>query len=323
MILFLFSLPLYSQDEALKYLEEISEEYEQVVRAQWQYAQAVVEGGAFDREKEKLISSITSAIGRITNIPPYRRDRALRDSVLAFLELNRKMIREDYTQLADLEIMENKTYEELDEYLFAQENAYDRLGKLSESLRKEEEKFARKHGIRLVKRDDKFARKLLLMNEMFSYYNRVYLQFYKSYSQELVVFRTIQEQDPEKIQEELTQLSANAKAGIRQLKQTGGYKGDRSMYEAAQESLQFYQQEAEESLQPVLRYYQKLRMLEILREKRKQGEANSEEYNQLVREINESANTLNQINENLNTRRSELLARWNSVSESFLVRQLP
>ncbi len=311
-----------AQNEALEYLEQISREYEQVVKAQWNYAQSAVEGLDYSREKQKLITAMDRAIQRIKAIPPFSRDHSLRDSVLAYLNLNRKMIREDYTQLVDLQNLENKSYEELDDFLYAQENAYERLGELSVNLRKEEEKFAKKHGIRLVKRDDKFARRLLEMNQLFSYYNKVYSQFYKAYSQELVVFKAVEEQEPEGIRRELERLREVSENGLEEIRKIGGYKGNRGLYEASLNSLNFYKREVDE-LQPVLDYYQQLEKMEKMRKERREGKGDTEEYNQVVREINNTGENLNNINEALNRERVILLDEWNTISGSFLSEQLP
>ena len=323
LLLCLLSDPARSQQEALDYLKEISGEYEQVVRSQWQYARSVVEGNDYQREKDRLLKSINEAEDRIRAIRPYRDERAIKDSLLLFLSLNREMIREDYTRLADLQSLEDQSFEELDEFLFEQENAYKRLGSLATSLRAEEDRFAKKYGIKLINRDDRFARRLLELNDLFSYYNTIYLSFYKAYSQELVVFRTIEERDPERIRPELKLLGDYAGQGLRSVRKEGGYKGNRKLYEAALESLEFYKREAEQDLTIVAEYYEQLKKLETLKEARKEGARNAEEYNRTVREINAAAGNLNAVNEKLNKERAQVLYQWNEVSSEFLAIQLP
>ncbi len=312
-----------AQEEALTYLKELSDEYEQVVRSQWQYARAVVEGGDYSREKARLLDNIQEAEERIMDIRPYRGERALKDSVLMFLALNRQMVSEDYTRLADLQNLGERTFEELDEFLYAQEKAYRRLGRLAATLRKEEERFASKYGIRLVSRDDRFARRLIEMNELFSYYNSIYLAFYKAYSQELLVFRTIEEQNPIQINSSLELLSAYAGEGIREVKRAGGFKGDKKLYGAALACLEFYKEEADNELKVIAEYYEKLAKLEDLKAARKEGARNADAYNALVREINAAGSHLNAINEKLNKERVEVLHRWNEASSNFLAIQVP
>ncbi len=315
--------PAFSQEPALEYLEDISREYESVVRSQWQYSRALVEGASYEKEKIKLLETLNEAESRIGDIQPYRNDTALRDSVLAFLSLTRQMVREDYTRLADLQSLEDRSFSELDKFLFEQENAYKRLGRLAASLRKEEERYAIRYGIRLVRRDDRFARRLTELNQLFSYYNSVYLAFYKAYSQELVVFRTIEGRNADAIKSQLDILDRFSKEGIQQVKRAGGYKGDRRLYDAGLASLEFYRREATEELQTIGEYYANLEKLEKLSTERKEGVQNAEEYNELVKQINNATARLNEINEHLNRERARLLDQWNKVSGNFLAVQFP
>lgn len=323
-ILLLLVVPsAHGQEEALDYLEAISNEYESVVRSQWKYARSVMEGGDYQREKADLIESINEAEKKIRIIPPYQNDRSLKDSVLLFLRLNRNMIREDYTRLADLQNLEERSFEELDEYLYAQQEAYARVNRLALNLRKEEEKFARKYSIRLVNRDDRLARRLEQLNELFSYYNTIYMAFYKAYSQELVVFKSIEGRQPAAISRHLSILSQYAAQSIREVRKEGGFQGDKRMYSAALKSLEFYKREATKDLVIVLSYYQKLDRLDELREERKKGTQNADEYNSLVREINAAGGELNAVTEALNKERAELLQEWNDASSNFLALQVP
>ncbi len=316
-------LPAHGQEEALTYLEAISKEYESVVRSQWQYARSVLEGNDYENEKSDLLHSINEAEMRIRAIPPYRNDKSLKDSVLLFLRLNKNMIREDYTRLADLQNLESQTFEELDEFLYAQQKAYQRVSRLALNLRREEEKFAKKYGIRLVNRDDRLAKRLEKLNKLFSYYNTIYMAFYKAYSQELIVFKSIQGRQPTAISRHLSILSQYADKGIQEVRKEGGFQGDKRLFAAALNSLTFYKREATQDLVTVLAYYQKLNRLDELREERKKGGQNAEEYNALVREINAAGNQLNEITEALNEERARLLQEWNEASSNFLALQVP
>lgn len=325
-LVLLFAFPVFEgagQDSPLDYLNEISREYEEVVRAQWRYARALIGGGDYQPEKTKLLRAIRQAEEQIEVITPYRGESALKDSVLLFLQLNRQMVEEDYTRLADLKSLESRSFDELDAFLYDQENACRRLGKLAISLRKEEEAYARRHDIRLVSRDDRFARRLLELNDLFSYYNKLYLAFYKAYSQELIVFRHIEEKDPEQIRPALRQLAAYAEEGLRTVRKEGGYKGNKTLYEAALNCLTFYQREAEKDLTIVADYYDKLDQLEKLKKDREEGKLNADEYNSLVREINAAGTQLNKLNEKLNQERARVLYNWNEASSGFLVIQVP
>ena len=322
--------PVFSQDsKPLEYLEEINESYEPVLKKQLDFALALAQGQPAElvgRLRTSLLTEIRDSRNVIRRMPPHRGNSALRDSLVQFLDISYDVVNEDYARIVDMEQISRDSYDKMEAYLRSQEEAYERMSRAARAMKKAEEDFAKKFGIRLVNSDDRFSQKLNEINEIFSYYNNIYLVFFNAYQQELNTFRAVEKRDPKLIDEETRKLNVIATEGLALLDKKGAYKGDKSLRNAATRNLRFYQQEAQEDLPVLSNYYgdlDKLRMLKSNLDQAKDSELRkklTEEYNTLVREINASAKTLDALTEKLNYQRAESLDLWNRESESFLRR---
>ncbi len=327
-LLFFISSAVMAQDtQPLEYLEEINDAYEPVLKQQWEFARALAQGqpaDLVDRQRTALLTEIRDARNQIRRLPPHRGNSALRDSVVRFLDISYDVVREDYAKIVDMERISQDSYDKMETYLRAQEEAYVKMSSAARAMKKSEEDFAKKFGIRLVNSDDKFAQKLKELNETFTYYNRIYLAFFNAYQQELQMFRAVEKQDAESIDLERRKLKILVESGLESLDRAGSYKGDRTLKSTAAENLRFYEEESGERLQPMVDYYKSLDELKRLKnslesdlspERRKEL---TDQYNRQVREINESAAKLDALSEELNDERALHLDKWNRVSEAFL-----
>ncbi|MCA6075333.1 LIC11966 family surface protein [Fulvivirga sedimenti] len=327
-LLFFISAAALGQDgQPLAYLEEINDAYEPVLKQQWEFARALAQGqpaDLIDKQRTSLLGEIREARNEIRRMPPHRGNSALRDSVVRFLDISYDVVREDYARIVDMERISRDSYDKMETYLRAQEEAYVRMSAAARAMKKSEEEFAKKFGIRLVNSDDKFAQKLKELNDTFGYYNRIYLTFFNAYQQELQMFRAVEKQEADAINAERRTLEAMAQTGLESLERAGAYKGDRTLKSAAAENLRFYQDEASVRLQPMVDYYLSLKELKTLKGKldsessADQRKILTDRYNELVRGINDSARNLDELSEQLNDERAMHLDKWNRVSESFL-----
>lgn len=333
LLFFLFSgVPCFAQDgQPLEYLEEINEAYEPVLKRQLDFATALAQGQPADlveKYRSSLLNEIRDARENIRRMPPHRGNTALRDSVVLFMDIFYDVVREDYAGLVDMEQLSKQSYDQMEAYLRAQEAAYARMGNAARAMKKAEEEFAKKFGVRLVNSDDRFSQRLRDLNETFSYYNRIYVVFFNAYQQELNTFRAVESQDPATMEEERRKLEAVSTDGLAALDRIGAFRGERSLRNTAAENLRFYLAESSADIPVLVEYYAALSDLkksrELLKsardeERRKQL---TDEYNALVRKINASAETLDALSEKLNRERAENLDRWNNASEEFLKRHI-
>ncbi|MCB1319281.1 MAG: hypothetical protein KDK34_03450, partial [Leptospiraceae bacterium] len=94
-------------------------------------------------------------------------------------------------------------------------------------------------------------------------------------------------------------------------------------------NLQFYKNEAEQSVPVLTDFLLKQEQFEKVRqafEAKSDAQRTREEvnrYNLLVDETNAALRIFNQTNERLNQQRGQLVDRWNQVNEAFLRRHIP
>jgi len=320
--------PVHAQEGSpLEYLQEINESYQPVLRKQLDFARSLAQGQPGDlvkRQRTSLLNEIRDAQSYIDDMPPHRGNTALRESMVKFLSISYDVVNEDYARLVNMERISEESYDKMEAFLRAQEQAYVRMSEAARAMKRAEEDFAHDFGVRLVNSDDRFARQLNDLNETFTYYNEIYLIFFNAYQQELLAFRAIESQQADKMEMERRKLEASAKDGLVRLERTGAYKGDRSLRNAATKNLQFYLNEAQTDIPPIVSYYEDLVALKQARaslDNSTDPEQRSEltsKYNELVRRINTMGQDLNPIIERLNRVRAEQLNEWNRVSEAFL-----
>ena len=331
LLLFLIFLPftVYSQfDNPLEYMEAINDAYKPVLNRQCDFARSLAQGQpseSVEKQRRVLLDEIVESKNDIRSMPRYKGNGILRDSTVSFLDITYNLVNEDYAKIVSMESVAEEGYEQMESFLKAQQEAYNRTSQAASGLKKAEEQFAKQFGVSLVDSDDKFARELEELNRTFKYYNKIYLAFFKAYQQELILFNAIENRSLDDMNTEQRKLQVAAAEGLEKLNRMGSYNGDKSLRSAAQENLKFYQQEANNEVDKIISYYSDLEKLQNLKADlgkpaltAEQKRGLTQQYNAQVREVNEMTPRLNELNAALNLERARQLDRWNRVSETFL-----
>lgn len=320
-----------NSQKAVEYMNVISGEFKAIQNATWDYTRSVAKNKSarkVDKNRVELLQTISVALGKVKKIGAYEGKTYFRDSTIAFLEMNKSVVSQDYEKIMNMEEIAEQSYDLMEAYMKAQEVASDRLSEAGDRISEVEKKFAAENNINLIESSDKVSNKLKKAGEMYEYYNPVYLIFFKSYKQELYFMDALQKGDVSAMEQNKSMLSKTAQEGLALIKAVSAFKGDETLKKACADMLTFYQEEAEKKFQVFIDFQstkesfdKAKKTMESKKEKdRTQEDVNN--YNALVKEYNKATGDYNNMNTELNNKRSKLIDNWNNMSGAFTNRHI-
>ena len=311
---------------ALAYMQSIGGEFKKIQQDTWDYTRSIAKNKSarkVENKRKELISTIKGAMGRMRKLGGYKGDATYRDSVLSFLDISKSVIEENYAKIMEMEDIAEQSYDFMEAYLLAKQTASEILQAAGERMDVEQEAFASKNNITLVKSETKLSKKLEESNQVFKNYNEVYLIFFKSYKQEAYLLDATSQGNINGMEQNRNSLVNYSEEGLNKLKEVSAYKGDNSLKTACLQMLNFYKEEATLKYGLITDFYLKKenfdKMTEVI-DKKPQKDRTKEEidaYNKSLKEYNGLIEKFNQRNKELYESRSRLLNEWNKAAEKF------
>ncbi len=324
----------YSQGDSspVEYMSYFSDQYSKVAKDQWDYARAVARGkGArkIENKRQDLIKQTKEAEMTIKRSKAYNGDIALRDTLVNYLKLSYLILKEDYEKIMDMEEVAEQSYDAMEALILARENASDKMREAGKRMMAEQKRFAAANNIELRESSNELFDNLEKANEVFDYYNDIYLIFFKGNNQEAYLIEAMNKGDVNGMEQNKSALSAASNEGMTKLDDYKAYKGDRQLSLTCEKMLKFYQKEAEEQMPVIINFYVQKeafeRMSETIQSKKKKDLTQEEvdTYNKAAEDYNNSVSDFNATNEAMNAERSKLLDAWNAETQKFLDRHIP
>jgi hypothetical protein len=239
------------------------------------------------------------------------------------------VLKEDYAKIVDMEAVSEESYDAMEAYMLARERANDKLVQASGMIEREQKAFAGSNNITLIASEDALDKKMAVAGEVYDTYNEIYLIFFKSFKQEIYLNDAIARQDINGIEQNRNALISSSKEGLKKLDAVKPYKNDKSMVEATRKLLNFYIEEGTNDVPKMADYFMKTENFNKVKKafdeipEKKRTQANVDEYNKAVNEMNAGVNTYNATNQNLNKKRSALIDGWNGAADKFTDTHVP
>lgn len=318
-----------STNKALEYMEKISNSLSLVNEQYLIYISAANHGKSarkVEKRRKELITQVSAARNQMKAMKPYENDSSLKVSYYNYLDLAFKVLKEDYEKIVNMEEIAEQSYDNMEAYILAKEKASEIVEAASEKNETAYRKFAAEHKITLLEDNSALAKKSAAVTKVLTYYNKVYLIFFKSYKQELYLITAITNNDMSAVEQNRLSLSKVAEQGIKDLDSLGAYRSDFLLVTNCKKLLAFYKKEADEKV-PVIQEF--LISNEKLNEQKKtvdSGHASKEEiddFNKNVKAVNIQVANYNKINNELNKNRSTLFDTYNNAVEAFLAKHTP
>ncbi len=313
------------------YLDHIGTQYTEVSKDMMSYTSAASHGkGAkkVEKKRQELILTMKEAERTIRRMRPFEGDHQLRDTVAAYFKLSHLVLLEDYGKIVDMEEIAEQSYDAMEAYMLAKEKANEKLDSSYERVREQHDQFAKKHNIRIVENDSKLSQKLQTSGKVYTYYNKVYLVFFKSYKDEAYLLEAMGKGDVNAMEQTKNSLANSSAEGIKKIIAIGFFNTDGTLKNVCQQLLSFYQHEASKTTDHIDFFlknenYEKIKKAFDAKRPNDRTKADVDQYNTAVKEYNTSVNKFNAINNDLNKRRSDLINLWNKTSDNFLSKYVP
>lgn len=330
----LFFQPVRCQkfDNALSYMNYMSDQYRKVMEDMWDYTSAAAHGKSarkVESRRKDLLNTMAKVQGSIARMPDYQGDKALRDTAVSYLRLSYNVLNYDYAKIVDMEAIAEDSYDQMEAYINTQEAANQKLDQSGQRMEAEQLTFAQKHDIKMSENKDKLSNKLEKANKVYNYYNRIYLIFFKSYKQDFFLAEAIQKHDVNAIEQNRNSLLKFATEGSKKLDSIKGFGADNSLKASLKQLLDFYKIEASTKIPVITNFYLKKETFEKMQAEldgkleMARTKQDITQYNKALTDYNKATGDYNRVNAEITQKHNMLIEHWNKTVESFIDRQVP
>lgn len=322
----------FGQDAPVDHINKLSMEIEPVKKDTWSYIKQASRGRSankIEKKRQELVLSLGSAKSRITRIPAYKGDYSLKKAYANYLNISYLIIKEDYKRIVDLELIAEQTYDAMEAYLLTKEKVNAKMDLAEADLSSAYVAFANKYNITLVDGEaDRLTKKLQGAGVVNSYYDKIYLIFFKSSFYESEMIRAQSEGrigDIEQFRQTLANVSLE---GLEELKKTPAFRGDQSLKHSCIKMLNFYKSEAEDHMPSQIEFFSQQDKMSSLTKnieaKKKKGltQEDVDNYNLALEEHNSLINSFNKKNNYLNKTRTTKINEFNDSISRFYDKHL-
>jgi ribosomal 50S subunit-associated protein YjgA (DUF615 family) len=314
-----------------EYMTYMGELNRKITEDYMSYTSAVAHGKSarkVENRRKEIIQSTKDAIKKISAMPPYKDDKALRDSAVSYLKLIQHVLNDDYAKILNMEEIAEQSYDAMEAYLLAQELASEKMNDAGRRLNAIEKEFAAKNNINLIESKDELTTKVEKAQRVNAYQRKVYLIFFKSYKQEAYLLEAIQSKNVNGIEQNKNTLQKYAEQGLATLDTMKAFSNDRTIVNACKQLLEFYKTESNKISSLTSFYikeenYQKIKKAFEAKKESARTKADVDQYNKAVNEFNQSVNEFNATNNSLNETRNKLIANYNKAVDTFLDKHTP
>lgn len=283
-----------------------------------------------EKRRADLLNSVNEAIREGSKLRPYKNDASLRDAFKGYWNVVLTVLKEDYHKIVDMEEVAEQSYDAMEAYLLIQEKAGEKLKDEHRKVAVAYEAFAAKHNVRLVEGEStKLSQRLEQAGAVNGYVNVIFLIFFKSNVQEELMFKALEVNDINGVEQGKNSMLKFSMEGLARLDTMKAYKGDGSLIAACRKALEFQKGEAENKLGSVTDFlirkeeFEKIKKSFDKKPASQRTQADVDTYNKSISDYNKSVNEYNKASSDLNAGRSKALENWESTRKKFMDHHTP
>jgi hypothetical protein len=317
-------------DNAGDYMEHIGKANQALTEKYLVYLSGMSHGKSarkVEKRRQEVLSAISDTRFNIMGMPPFKGDRTLRDTTVAYLKILNVVFNEDYGKIVNMEEIAEQSYDAMEAYMLAQEKANEKLQEASARQNAMQKQFASKHNITLLESESVTEAKMKVASAVMKHYNEVYLIFFKAYKQEGYLMEALNQKKVNSIEQNLNSLQSFAEQGLDKLKELKGYSSDASLIIACRNMLNFYKEEVKKGA-AMTDYFLKEENFAKLKKQfdakgSKRTQQDIDQYNKGVNDMNAAGTTYNATNNELNKQRTSNLNGWNNAVKKYMDAHIP
>ncbi|MFN2260651.1 MAG: hypothetical protein ABR595_01115 [Psychroflexus sp.] len=318
-------------DQAIDYLEFVNEYSQDISKKMWKYTTAIAHSKNdrnIERKRKKIIKAFDEGIQDIQNADSFEGEE-FKAKVIESFELNKNLLNQDYAKVVDLKEIAEQSYDNMEAFFLTQKKANEKMEQLQNEYEQNLNAYAVQHKINLVESETELGNKMKASGEVFDHNNDLYLIFFKANIIENQIMKSISEENMLAVQQNINSLKNAAKEGLAAIDTVALYKEDKMVYNATKEALEFYISETETYLPEMLDFlmlnsnFIKLKAKIDETPKRKRTKAQIDAFNKKVKQVNDGVANYNQLSNELNTKKQQVIEKLNMVKQEFLAKHIP
>ena len=317
--------------DAVSYLNHIGNQYTMVSNDLMSYTSAASHGKSarkVEKKRAELMQSMKEAILNVKKVKPFKGGASLRDSVISYFQISGIVLNQDYGKIVNMEEVAEQSYDKMEAYMLAKELADQKLQEAFQKADNEYREFAKVNNITLVETSSKLRNKLEETDNVTKYHNIIYLIFFKSYKDEAYFMDALNKADLNALEQTKNAMFTSSTEGLKKMSPIPAYQGDKTLKVACDRILEFYKLESAKTNE-LSDYYLKKESFEKIKkafDAKRPNERKNEDidnFNKAVNESNAAVAKFNQVNNELNKKRTVALNFWNKASDDFLDNHIP
>lgn len=322
-----------AQDSPVDHMQFFSNREQELSKKYLSYMSEVAHGNRarkLEKRRQEVIGEIRQSLGEATRLRPYKGDATLRDAYKKYWDILLKVFNEDYHKIVNMEAIAEQSYDHMEAYLLAQEKAGEVLSEAQEKIPPVYRDFAAKHNVTLLAGEEsRLDKRLRQVGAVNSYYNQVFLIFFKSHKQEAYVMDALNRKDLNGIEQNRNTLIKFADEGLMKIDTIKAFKGDGSLAVACRRVLEFHKQEAEKQLPGVNDFllkneeFEKIKKAFDAKPASKRTREEVDVYNRSIEDINAALSQSNNLLTAINSGRERVLDGWNVTRKRFMESHVP
>jgi hypothetical protein len=298
---------------------------------------AYVSASAHSRRAKKVerfrvaaLESINSAKYKTIDLPKYKGDNSLRQASIDYIQFCYRIFNEDYSNIVNMEEIAEQSVDQMQAFLLLEEKASEKLKEASENLAKAEKEFAVKYGVNLVDSKTELTDKMGTAGKVNHYCDRLYILFFKCNWEDGQLFNALNAHKLNDAEQARNSLIGFVQEGLEALQTDSlrSFQGNPGLASGCREALQFYGSMAKNDIPKLTDFYLKEENFDKIKSSLEAKGSNKtkedvDQYNKSVKDINTSVINFNQLNQDLNKRRQEVVQNWETSEKTFRDELIP
>jgi len=318
-------------ENAGEYLNYINKKSQELTANYLAYLSAVSHGKSarkVEKRRTDVVNAISDTKFDIMAMPPWKGDRGLKDTTVAYLKILNTVFNEEYSKIVNMEEVAEQSYDGMEAYLLAQKLAYEKLNEAGDRQHEMQKKFAAKYNINLIESESEMEAKSKIVSQVMDHCNDVYLVFFKCYKQEAYLMDAISKNNLVSIEQNLNSVGKYANEGMEKLRGFKGYNNDGTLIAACRNMMNYYKAEAGRT-QEITDYFLKVEEFAKLKKQfdakpaSKRTQQDVDQYNNSVNSMNSAANSFNKTMGDLNKQGNSALNDWNKTYSKYMDQYMP
>src|ERR1700722_6325301 len=277
-----------------------------------------------EKLRSAALESINNSKYKTIDLPKYKGDNSLRQASIDYIQFCYRIFNEDYSKIVNMEEIAEQSVDQMQAFLLLEEKTSEKLQEANEDLAKAEKEFAAKYKVNLVDSKTDLTEKMGTAGKVNSYTDKLYIIFFKCNWEDGQLFNALNAHKLNDAEQARNALIGLANEGLEELKTDSlrSFQGNPVLAASCRDALQFYRSMAQNDVPKLTDFYLKEENFDKIKKSLEAKGSNKtkedvDQYNKSVKDINTSVNSFNQLNQDLNKRRQEVVENWENAEKSF------